>query len=519
MKISERAQIVLEFQTINKNFNNYGIELKPTRNSLNISIRNKNNSIIYESEFNEDFLNEKFPNYTPNNVCDYISKLIDQNQIQITENNNNLKIFLNDKGSFIELILDISFKNLLEKIRDYNEKIEIMNKEKKIGQLIIIIILILIILLSLIFIILHNNIKNKINKVKKNDIIRINERITELEKNNNSIAVIEEKINLLEKNNNNINNIQEKMNNIINKLEGKKTQLTQTNLKLINSINEHNNNINTIKYFPSGNIIAIDDDKSIIIYNNNFTMIQKIENAHDNWITYIDIKDENNFVTSSSGTNIKTWIKINNKFEINNNIINAHNSLIYKVIYDSKGNLISCSTDGTIKIWEEKNGEYKNIKILNNYGILTSILLLEDKNILISSGNTTKFWDLNNNYEIIKTFENFYTFWNAGLERIDDDRIVVGSYNKAVIISISNKTIIHEINLDYQCDVLKSIENKGILFIGGVSNDIKIYRNDNYECIQTIENAHGDEINCITELNDGSIATCANENIIKIWSL
>ena len=502
---TENTQIILEFQVIKKNFNNYEIELKPGRNSLNISIRNKNNSIIYESDFNEDFLNKEFPNNTnntPNNICDYISELIDQNQIQITENKNNLKIFLIDKGSFIELSLDISFKNLLEKIRECNEKIELMNKEKKLVLLIILIIFILIILLSLIFIILHTNIKNKINNVKKKDIIRIIERINEIENNNN-----------------NISNIQEKINNIINKLEGKKIQLTQTNLKHINSINEHSNNVNTIKYFPSGKIIAVDDDKSIIIYDTNFTVIQKIENAHDNWITYVDIKDENNFVTSSNSTNIKTWIKRNNHFVINHNITNAHNSLIYKVIYDSKGNLISCSTDGTIKIWEEKNGEYENIKILYNYGIITSILLLEDKNILISSGYTTKFWDLNNNYELIKSFINYYTYWNTGLERIDDDRIVVGSEEKAIIISISNQTIIHEINFDYRCDVLKSIENKGILFIGGVSNDIKIYRNDNYECIQTIENAHEDEINCITELKDGSIATCANENIINIWSL
>ena len=555
---TENTQIILEFQVIKKNFNNYEIELKPGRNSLNISIRNKNNSIIYESDFNEDFLNKEFPNNTnntPNNICDYISELIDQNQIQITENKNNLKIFLIDKGSFIELSLDISFKNLLEKIRECNEKIELMNKEKKLVLLIILILFILIILFSLIVIILHNNIKNKINNVDKTDIIRINERINEVEGNNNNIitdiqkklnlleennnknfTTIDEKINLLEKNNNiiitdiqdkinlfeennNITNIEIKINNIINKLEGKKIQLTQTNLKHINSINEHSNNVNTIKYFPSGKIIAVDDDKSIIIYDTNFTVIQKIENAHDNWITYVDIKDENNFVTSSNSTNIKTWIKRNNHFVINHNIINAHNSIIYKVIYDSKGNLFSCSTDGTIKIWEEKNGEYENIKILYNYGIITSILLLEDKNILISSGYTTKFWDLNNNYTIIKTFENFYTYWNTGLERIDDDRIVVGSEEKAIIISISNQTIIHEINFDYRCDVLKSIENKGILFIGGVSNDIKIYRNDNYECIQTIENAHKDEINCITELKDGSIATCANENIINIWSL
>ena len=174
--------------------------------------------------------------------------------------------------------------------------------------------------------------------------------------------------------------------------------------------------------------------------------------------------------------------------------------MILQVIYDSKGNLISCSSDGIIKIWEERNGKYQNIKILYNNGMLTSILLLEDKNILISSGNSTKFWDLNNNYELIKTFNNFYTFWNAGLERIDTDRIIVGSEKKAIIISISNQNIIHEINLDYQCDVLKSIENKGILFIGGVSNDIQIYRSDNYECIQTIKDAHESKIFCFIEL-------------------
>ncbi len=407
-----------------------------------------------------------------------------------------MKIFLIDKGSFIELILEFSFKNLLEKIRNCNEKIELMNKEKKKRSLIIIVILILIILLDIIFIILYDNIKKIVNKIEKKDIIEIYDSI-----------------NLLE------SNIQEKINHIIYKLELKKIQLTKTNLKLINSINEHSNSVNTIKNFPSGNIIAVDDDKSIIIYNNNFQVIQKIESADESWITYVDIKDENNFVTSSNSTNIITWIKKYNNFVVNQKIKNAHNTMILKVIYDSKGNLISCSSDGIIKIWEERNGKYQNIKILYNNGMLTSILLLEDKNILISSGNSTKFWDLNNNYELIKTFNNFYTFWNAGLERIDTDRIIVGSEKKAIIISISNQNIIHEINLDYQCDVLKSIENKGILFIGGVSNDIQIYRSDNYECIQTIKNAHQNEINGITELKDGSIATYANEKIINIWSL
>ena len=50
-----------------------------------------------------------------------------------------------------------------------------------------------------------------------------------------------------------------------------------------------------------------------------------------------------------------------------------------------------------------------------------------------------------------------------------------------------------------------SIKNKGIFLIGGVSKDIRIYRNDNYECIQIIQNTHDNNIYGFVELKDGSI--------------
>jgi len=34
--------------------------------------------------------------------------------------------------------------------------------------------------------------------------------------------------------------------------------------------------------------------------------------------------------------------------------------------------------------------------------------------------------------------------------------------------------------------LIKLIENKGIIFVGGWNKDIKIYRKDNFECIQII---------------------------------
>ena len=138
--------------------------------------------------------------------------------------------------------------------------------------------------------------------------------------------------------------------------------------------------------FPSGNILEL--NFSIIkIYDINCNLLQKIEISNNSYIqfSYSDIYDVNNFLTSSKNKSIITWIKKNNKYSINKTINNAHNNSISKVIYNSKGNLISCSNDGLIKIWELNNKEYINIKTLNHTNIVNSILLWEDKNILISS--------------------------------------------------------------------------------------------------------------------------------------
>ena len=57
------------------------------------------------------------------------------------------------------------------------------------------------------------------------------------------------------------------------------------------------------------------------------------------------------------------------------------------------------------------------------------------------------------------------------------------------IISISKNEIIKEIDNIFQCfGIILIKEKKGIFLIGGRSKDKKIYRNDNCECIQTVQN-------------------------------
>ena len=45
------------------------------------------------------------------------------------------------------------------------------------------------------------------------------------------------------------------------------------NLVNIKTITVNNNEINSLSVFPSGNLISISNDKSIKLYNNNFTII------------------------------------------------------------------------------------------------------------------------------------------------------------------------------------------------------------------------------------------------------
>ena len=143
--------------------------------------------------------------------------------------------------------------------------------------------------------------------------------------------------------------------------------------------------------------------------------------------------------------------------------------------------------------------------------------------MLISSGlDGTKFWDLNdyNNINLIQYFQDTWCGWNNGLCRLNQNTIIVESQkgNSLKVISILEKRIIKEINNPFYCYSISLIDDKGIFLVGGRSKDIIIYRNDNYESIQTIQNAHDDNIKGFIELKDGSIASYSNDKKIKIWN-
>ena len=477
--MSNKVFNILETEIIHNIFDQYQIQLNYHLDIINIKIQNNYN--IYESNFNLEYLNILLcTNFSIYKMIVFINQLITKKNIKIEKNKNNIKLILIVNNNHLHLILNE--KNLIS-----NEIIkQLINEIKEIQ-------------------IQNKTMTNKIELIENKN-KELNKKIELIENKNKELK---NKIQILEE---------------FHFLKGKqKIKLTKTNLKNINSIEPHKGWINSLSTFPSGNIISVSGDKSIKIYDINFNELQIIQNAHDQGILYVEVKDENNFITCSGDKSIKLWIKKEKKYQINKIINNAHDDYINKVIYCSNGNLISCSDDKKIKIWKENNNNnYDNIQIFTHSDHINSILLLEDKNILISSGlDGTKFWDLceinNNNYIIY--FDKTICGWNRGLCRLDEDRIIAkgNGINTLKIISILNLEIIKEINSSFTSSAIFVIEDKGIFLVGGFGKDIEIYRNDNYECIQKIQNAHNDNIRGFIELQDGSIVSFSKDKTIKIW--
>jgi WD40 repeat protein len=267
--------------------------------------------------------------------------------------------------------------------------------------------------------------------------------------------------------------------------------------------------------FPSGNLLSISGVNSIKIYDINFNLLQNIIPKNREWICYSDIKDENTFLVSSE-KNIVLYTKNEGKFTINKIIKTNHKNIVLKVSFLPNGNIISASVDNTIKIYEEKDDkEYQNIITIVNLKIIRSFMLLEDKKILVTSGDDgTKFWNYNN-YEEIYSFNNVICgFWNS-IIRIDDNKILIGGKSSFYIILLNEKKII-EIQNKFYCNGICYVKDI-LIVVGGI--DIKIYNNKNYQCLRSIQDISITSNNGVIQLKNGLIVTYTSIGIIKIWEI
>ena len=293
----------------------------------------------------------------------------------------------------------------------------------------------------------------------------------------------------------------------------------------------------SMSQFPSGNII-VHDKVLIIIYDNNFKELQQIypfdvdrlqAKKHFPKIRKLIIKDENNFIISTSYGSIKFYTKNNNEFGLKNEIKDIAVSNVY--LNSNKDKLFSLCNKSLIIFEENNKGDFdikKNISLSNienvNINIIrignlyNDIMVLEDKNILIvKQVNSIKFYNMENNYELI------YIFKDEGIitiERFEDDKLlVICDYNYFKIISIYENKVFSSIKTNFELVDVKYYKDKGIIILGGAfevsdrhmricHSQIRIYRYDNLELIKDIRDEKFYTVNEINILPDGNVAIC-----------
>jgi hypothetical protein len=190
---------------------------------------------------------------------------------------------------------------------------------------------------------------------------------------------------------------------------------------------------------------------------------------------------------------ISTTSSKGSKFSKKNNLSQNINEV------GNKSNLFQAISNAQQKINEKKLNE-NNINILNN-----------------NNFNNFKIENMNN----IKTLNN-----NEGgiycLKILDDGRLAAGDkYSNLIIYNKEtfNPDIIIQNNLSYLWNFTQ-LKNKNIACLFGY-NTLKIIKikNNNYEDIQIIKNAHNDDINKIIELKNENLITFSWDYSFKIWKL
>ncbi len=364
--------------------------------------------------------------------------------------------------------------------------------------------------------------------------------------------------------------------NIIKQLEEKIIKL-ELELEKIKSFNQNFSNlelkevekfetlnsITQMDILQSGQLIYTGDNIYFSKSKNFKERIPLIENKKTSeYFQCLSIKNQNNFVTSNEKSILiweydkkKTKDEKKKKFNFkkiefsywdkkdkNKDLkFDTTSDKIVQIIYrknSTKKNIIVFLYYGDIQILEEKDDRFICLfHLFNNEQKLTGGILLEDKNILVStciSSEGTKFWDLNdlndNNSElkneglsIIFQISEARCYHSNAICRLDEDRIIVGGDNnpnkkdKIKIISISSQKIIHSIdNSGEICFSIFILKKENAVLIGG-NQSIMIFDTINYNKINRINYSGG--INGFLELENDSIISYDINGIITLWKI
>jgi WD40 repeat protein len=247
--------------------------------------------------------------------------------------------------------------------------------------------------------------------------------------------------------------------------------------KILQPFSGHLGYIWKLLKFDNNTILSAGRDKEIKVWNSKGVLIQSLQ-GHDNSILCIEKLDSKYFVSGSRDKKIIVWER--NKFEkfVQVHIIETHSALLLSLCRLTEDSFASSSGDNTIKICNLKGQVIQSFTEHTNW--VWQVIKLNDEIIATSSeDNTIKIWNVNTEKSISTINTKSPTFCLT--------------FNKT-----SRQLISGDLN--------------GIITIRTFTEDFKVVN-------KQIIKAHQGIIRAIKIISDELIASCAEDNKVKIWNI
>lgn len=283
------------------------------------------------------------------------------------------------------------------------------------------------------------------------------------------------------------------------------------------ALEAHSKPVFSICIMKNGKLASGSIDNTIKIFDISTKLCEMTLVGHTDWVMYISLLSNESLISCSKDTAIKIWVIKDNSYSCPYTLT-GHTDTIYKVIELSDNRFGSCSCDRTIKIWDSVDN-HCIITLDNNTTFVKSLIELKNKIYIVSaSDDLVIFWD-NKNYEIVKIFEDIYCCSSNSLLEIHNQRIVIGDFEKLMIINANTFQIESKFDLEKGVGGVHSlIELKNGNLLCGCKGILVQVDLNQFKSISSKSNIFNQDIGGLVELNDLSlICSSVWASDIKVW--
>lgn len=315
----------------------------------------------------------------------------------------------------------------------------------------------------------------------------------------------------------------------------------QYNFEINKIISNHISTIYNVIILIDGRLSSSSEDGYFNIYNKiNYNIDFSI--FYKNIYYHTQLKNENIIISYNKGIEIIKLSKNNNKYNIIGTILCSNSPNYYtKIIELENNNLILTTSLGQMEIWKKninknfgdplKDCNYEFLKtiklILNDWQ--TNILLINNNIIAASTYKTIKFFNIENNFKIIKKIKNIYSTLGTNGMILKENNLIIAGCKKISLYIIDIRT--YELTLKICLNKFNSIQSILVLLNGNIligyqddknQNNLIEYKYDvndagNLIEVKFKEKAHNQIINGLNQMKNGIIVTYSWDHKIKLW--